>query len=93
MYMPRIVEGRLSAEGLDFSIIVSRFNDFITTRLLDGAMDALMDCELSELVVTDTVPIPGHEAHDKIRIVSVASLLAESIRRIHENRSVSELFD
>ena len=36
------VEGHLSAEGLDFSIIVSRFNDFITMRLLDGALDALL---------------------------------------------------
>ena len=40
--MPRIVEGHLSAEGLEFSIIVSRFNDFITMRLLDGALDALL---------------------------------------------------
>ncbi len=40
--MPRIVEGHLTAEGLDFSIIVSRFNDFITMRLLDGALDALL---------------------------------------------------
>jgi 6,7-dimethyl-8-ribityllumazine synthase len=40
--MPRTVEGHLSAEGLDFSIIVSRFNDFITMRLLDGALDALL---------------------------------------------------
>jgi 6,7-dimethyl-8-ribityllumazine synthase len=40
--MPRIVEGHLSAAGLEFAIIVSRFNDFITARLLDGAMDALL---------------------------------------------------
>lgn len=39
--MPRFVEGQLTAEGLDFSIIVSRFNDFITERLLAGALDAL----------------------------------------------------
>ena len=40
--MPRVVEGHLSAVGLTFSIIASRFNDFITTRLLDGALDALL---------------------------------------------------
>jgi 6,7-dimethyl-8-ribityllumazine synthase len=40
--MPRVVEGHLSAVGLEFAIIVSRFNDFITMRLLDGAMDALV---------------------------------------------------
>ncbi|MGQ4808902.1 6,7-dimethyl-8-ribityllumazine synthase [Candidatus Entotheonellaceae bacterium PAL068K] len=40
--MPRVVEGHLCAAGLRFSIVISRFNDFITARLLDGAMDALL---------------------------------------------------
>lgn len=40
--MQKIVEGRLSAEGFKFSIVVSRFNDFISQRLLEGAMDALI---------------------------------------------------
>jgi 6,7-dimethyl-8-ribityllumazine synthase len=39
--MPRVFEGQLSAAGLRFAIIVSRFNSFITDRLLAGAMDAL----------------------------------------------------
>jgi 6,7-dimethyl-8-ribityllumazine synthase len=39
--MPVEVEGHLSAAGLRFAIIVSRFNEFITVRLLDGALDAL----------------------------------------------------
>jgi 6,7-dimethyl-8-ribityllumazine synthase len=39
--MPKILEGRLSAEGFRFGIVVSRFNDFITQRLLEGALDAL----------------------------------------------------
>ncbi|MCZ6872685.1 MAG: 6,7-dimethyl-8-ribityllumazine synthase [bacterium] len=39
--MPRVVEGHLSAEGLEFTVVVGRFNDFITARLLDGALDAL----------------------------------------------------
>ena len=34
-------EGDLQAAGLKFSIVVSRFNDFITNKLLDGAVDAL----------------------------------------------------
>jgi len=58
MYMSRIVEGRLSAEGLDFSIIVSRFNDFITTRLLDGAMDALLRHGASDERIT-IYRVPG----------------------------------
>jgi ribose-phosphate pyrophosphokinase len=59
----------------------------------DGAVDALLQSELSHLVITDTVPLPSQCRDVKIEIVRVAPLLAESIRRIHENRSVSELFD
>ena len=39
--MAKIVEGKLTADGLRFGIVVSRFNNFITERLLDGALDAL----------------------------------------------------
>lgn len=38
----KILEGELQAKGLRFAIIVSRFNDFITNKLLDGAMDILL---------------------------------------------------
>jgi 6,7-dimethyl-8-ribityllumazine synthase len=38
---PKVYEGKLQAEGLKFAILVSRFNSFITERLLDGALDAL----------------------------------------------------
>ncbi len=38
---PRVVQGALRAEGLRFAIVVSRFNDFVTNRLLAGALDAL----------------------------------------------------
>src|SRR5450432_3627064 len=37
----QVFEGNLSAEGLSFGIVVSRWNDFITKALLDGALDAL----------------------------------------------------
>ena len=39
--MPNIFEGNLSAKGLKAAIVVSRFNDFIGERLLEGAMDTL----------------------------------------------------
>lgn len=39
--MPNILEGKISAEGFRFAIIVGRFNDFISSRLVEGAMDAL----------------------------------------------------
>ncbi len=40
--MAKNIEGNLNAEGLKFAIIVSRFNDLVTERLLSGAMDALL---------------------------------------------------
>ena len=39
--MSKVIEGGLSAQGLKFAIVVSRFNSFITERLLGGALDAL----------------------------------------------------
>jgi len=40
--MSRVIEGKLIAENLKFGIVVSRFNEFFTTKLLDGAKDALI---------------------------------------------------
>ena len=40
--MPKIQEGVLNAKGFRFGIVVSRYNHFITERLLEGALDALM---------------------------------------------------
>lgn len=39
--MANIIQGDLTAKGLKFAIVASRFNDFITGRLVDGALDAL----------------------------------------------------
>ena len=39
--MPKTFEGKISAEGFRFAIIVSRFNDFISSKLAEGAVDAL----------------------------------------------------
>ncbi len=56
--MPKILEANLIAEGKKFAIIASRFNDFITDRLVSGAVDALVrsgtkDCDI------DIVKVPG----------------------------------
>jgi 6,7-dimethyl-8-ribityllumazine synthase len=40
--MPQFYEGKLEAKGLKFGIVVSRFNSFISERLLEGAIDALI---------------------------------------------------
>ncbi len=54
----KVVQGELKAEGLKFSIVVSRFNDFITSKLLDGAVDALVRHGAKEEDI-DIVKVPG----------------------------------
>lgn len=39
--MPNVYEGKLIGTGLKFGIVISRFNDFITNKLLEGALDSL----------------------------------------------------
>jgi 6,7-dimethyl-8-ribityllumazine synthase len=56
--MARVIEGQLSAAGLRFAIVVSRFNSFITERLLGGAMDAIVRSGGSADQV-DLVKVPG----------------------------------
>jgi 6,7-dimethyl-8-ribityllumazine synthase len=56
--MPKIVEGKLEAKGLQFAIIVSRFNDFICDRLLGGALDALLRSGAKESDI-QVIKVPG----------------------------------
>ncbi|MEE9252993.1 MAG: 6,7-dimethyl-8-ribityllumazine synthase [Thermodesulfobacteriota bacterium] len=56
--MPGVYEGKLDAKGLKFAIIVGRFNDFITDRLLGGAMDVLVRHNASEKDI-DIIKVPG----------------------------------
>jgi ribose-phosphate pyrophosphokinase len=66
----------------------------ITHPVLSGpAVRRIVDSPLDELVITDTVPL-GDDAKDcdKLKVVSIASLLSEAIRRINNEESVSSLF-
>lgn len=56
--MTRILEGNLNAAGLRFGIVVSRFNDFITSRLLAGAEDAIRR-HGGDLDLVDVAWVPG----------------------------------
>lgn len=56
--MARIIEGKLLAQGKRFGIVVSRFNDFITEKLLGGALDALVRSGASGDDI-DVVKVPG----------------------------------
>ena len=67
---------------------------YCTHPVLSGpAMERIERSDLDELVITDTIPLrPDAQASSKIRVLSVAELLAETIRRIAEEDSVSSLF-
>jgi 6,7-dimethyl-8-ribityllumazine synthase len=56
--MSKVLEGQLSAAGLRFAVIVSRFNSFITERLLAGAMDALARTGANTDLI-DVIKVPG----------------------------------
>jgi ribose-phosphate pyrophosphokinase len=65
-----------------------------THAILSGpAIPRLAASRIEELVVTNTIPLAPEKLIDKITVLSVAPLVAEAIRRIHEDRSVSELLD
>jgi len=61
--------------------------------LSGGAVERITDSAMDELVVTDTIPLSkAAQACSKIRVLSVAGLLAETILRISNEDSVSSLF-
>ncbi|MBE2204205.1 MAG: ribose-phosphate pyrophosphokinase [Chthoniobacterales bacterium] len=60
--------------------------------LTDLAVERLKDSEIKELITTDSVPVrPTSE--QRVKVLSVAELLGEGIRRIHDDESVSSLFE
>jgi ribose-phosphate pyrophosphokinase len=65
-----------------------------THPLLSGeAVSRLKDSPLEEMVVTNTIHVPEHKRFDRLKILSVADLLAKAIDHVHSNESVSQLFE
>lgn len=61
--------------------------------LCGPAIERLRDAPIKEVVVTDSIPLPPHKLLPNIKVLTVARLLADAIRRIHFNESVSKLFE
>ena len=59
--------------------------------LAGPAIDRLNASPVEELVITNSIPL-NHKDDRKIKVLSVASLLAEAIQRIHSEQSISEMF-
>ena len=70
--MPKTMEGKISAEGYRFGLVVSRFNDFISSKLVEGAVDALKRHGATEEQLL-LVKVPG-----AFEIPLAAKKLAES---------------
>ena len=72
--MPKFHEAKLIAEGKKFALVVSRFNDFITEKLLSGALDALIRTGAADQDI-EVVKVPG-----AFEIPVVAKKMAKSNR-------------
>ncbi|MDQ7066152.1 MAG: ribose-phosphate pyrophosphokinase [candidate division KSB1 bacterium] len=65
-----------------------------THAILSGnAVEKIQNSAVTELVVTDTVHLPPEKKIDKIKVLSVAELFGRAIMRIHNEESISSLFD
>ena len=65
-----------------------------THGILSGpAIERIAQSPIQELVITNTIPLPKEKQIDKIKVVSIAPLFAETIKRIHEKQPLGELFN
>jgi ribose-phosphate pyrophosphokinase len=78
----------LMAEGAAGVVIAA------THAILSGpAVDRLKNCQASEVIVTNTLPIAGECQFDKLSILSIAPMISQAIREVFEDGSVTKLFD
>jgi ribose-phosphate pyrophosphokinase len=65
-----------------------------THAVLSGnALERLRDSPLKQIIVTDSIPVPPNKHLPNLTVLSVAKLLADAIKRIHTNESISKLFE
>jgi 6,7-dimethyl-8-ribityllumazine synthase len=79
--MPKVIEGKLLAKGKKFAIVVSRFNDFVTSKLTEGAVDALLrsgadtkDIEIIKVPGAFEIPLIAKKAAERGRYNAVICL-------------------
>lgn len=57
------------------------------------AYERLLNADIKEIIVSNTIPVPKEKRGDKIKVVSVAGTFANAIKRVYQNESIAELFD
>jgi len=90
-----IATGGTVSESADFLLRegVKDISIAVVHPVLSGnAVARLRAAPIAEVVVTDTLPLPPEKQDPKITVLSIANLLAEAIARVHDGRSVSELY-
>jgi len=90
-----IASGGTMLEALDFLLdkgATSVMCGAVHGVLTGNAARTLTESAMDEIVVCDTIPVSAKRT-DKMTILTVAPMFAEAIRRIHEGRSISELFE
>jgi ribose-phosphate pyrophosphokinase len=64
-----------------------------THAVLSGpAVDRIKNSQIQQVVVTNTLPIPSEKVFDKLVVLSIAPTIAQTIKAVFEEGSVSELF-
>ena len=64
----------------------------IANRLAGKAIERLEKSPIDSVVITDSIPLRPEHRLDKIKVLSVATLLGEAIKRIHHDQSISAIF-
>ena len=64
-----------------------------THGVLSGpAIERIKNSSIKEFIITNTIPLPPEKQLDKIKVLTVAPIFGEAIKRIHEGHSMGEMF-
>ena len=85
-----LVEGAKALERFGAKQVIACCTHAVLTN---PAIERIEKSNITELVITNTIPVPPEKQTDKIKVLSVAPLFGEAIIRIYSDVSVSKLFD
>ena len=87
------VSDALGYSGIDWDTDIKPFVDPSRVGVFSGpASERLSASPVEKIIVTDTLPLSENMQLDKVEVLSVAPLIAEAIRAVFEDTSVSEIF-